>query len=249
MSYFKQVDIECYVFFGVAIYANIQGLTISYILLAKDFVRNRWIVTANICYFISNILCFYQSRFNCNTIAYTVKVIQLFGTILEVLTPLSRAYKLMSNNVKNVSRVFSFGLLIFTCLQLYQLNYNCNVQDKQIVTFKADFASEFISEFFAVILYFISFLTILKVVYASDFLKSNSKLQVIKLVSIYAMMFAIVSKIVILVLAIIDTKDELRTALRCHVVLLLMVSQFAVEINKKATSNLKSVVRAASDKA
>ena len=235
---FKEIDVVYYIFYGGALSANIHGLALTYVLLKEDYKRNLWVVLANLCYLVCSILSFYQSSFDCATVSYIVKVLEILGTILQVLTPLFRAQKLMIKQLKVVCTILSIGLIVFTFLKLNNLNYQCDLPDKGLLILSDEVVAEVFSSVFSVLLYIISYMTILKVVYGSAFLKTNAKMQIIKKVSIYAMTFAVVAEISNTVL-IMYKKDHtgLVLYLRSQIVLLLMVSQFSVELAKKMTKN------------
>ena len=222
-----------YAFYGAAICGNLQGFTLSYVLLKKDYKRNSFVIIANIAYFICNIL-YTQNQSSCQSTAYLIKTFQLLGSILEVMTPFTRALKLMSRNLKVVSAVLSIGLLFFSFIQLNQLKYTCNITTNEFINFEPNLPAILISAVFSVSIYLIAFLTILKVVYASQFLKLNARLQIVKLVSIYTMLFAISTRIAITILSIIARGDDgIQLALQSHLILSLLLSQFAVEVTKK----------------
>eukprot|EP00834_Sanchytrium_tribonematis_P001923 NODE_51_length_31136_cov_0.357670.p11 type:complete len:290 gc:universal NODE_51_length_31136_cov_0.357670:1335-2204(+) len=232
---FEEVDIGFYVAFGSAICANIQALVLTPALLMKSWRRNGPAVLANLCFTISNWMNFYQLGMECSTAAYLVELFMILGSILEVLAPLTRAFPLLNSKVKKGILALCFVLVATEFTSMIQLNYGCDQEESQFVLLEINIPSEVFSHCLGIIVYFVAFSKIIKLVNDSIFAKDNGKMQLLKSISLFSMYAAIAIKCGTLLGYLLDREDtEVEMAMKSNLVMILMVSQLTLELANKA---------------
>ena len=242
--YYQNFSSMDYICFGVALCANVQGLLISTILLKKDWKRNLVIVLANLCYFISNALNFGQkgSKLDCVGTGIIIQLLMILGSIFEVHTPMVRAYTLLTPKLKKIVPAISACMILCQFLVLVQFKAECSSNKKQFVILETSPAPQLLSNVLSIALFFIAFSKIIKLIDKSEFAKGNSKMQLIRSLSKYSLIFAISVKLAQTILDGTQFKfvndllhdGAITIALRSNLVVFLMISQFTLELTKVA---------------
>ena len=238
MLIYQEIDWNQYIFAGIALNANIQGLLMTPLLLKSDYKRNLLIVFSNLFYFISNIISFSgRLNENCQVAMYFVQVFIIFGSIFEVHTPLIRAFKLLDGKVKKVVPVLSSALVISIFCSLINLYGSCGSTTSVFIYVHVSIVPDAVASVFSISIYAISFFKIIQMIDSSEFVKENPKMQMIKSIAKYSIFFVIIVRILMIALAIAgyDENEKLTTALRTNLVVFLMVVQIVLELSKHST--------------
>ena len=176
---FKNVDISFYVGFGVCIACNILSLLLTPILLTRHWKKNIFAVSTSVCFVIANWMQFYQSSIDCTVAVYTIQFFVISGTVLQVVAPLSRSYKLFDKNTKRAASILVFLLILTEVLSYQGIKFQCNEPRSQFAYIQINAYSEVLSNVFGGIIYVLSFHQIIKVVNSGEFVKENSRMKVI----------------------------------------------------------------------
>ena len=214
--------------------ANIQGLLMAPLLLKRDFRRNSLIVLSNIFYFVSDILSFSGSSVDCRAAMYIIQLFIIFGSILEVHTPMLRAYKLIEGKIKLALPFVSSALVICIFCTFAGLYGSCGLKSSHFVNVHISIVPDALASVFSICIYAISFWKIIELIDSSEFGKDNPKMQMIRGIAKYSMLFVIVVRVLMISLAIagFDANQKLTTALRTNLVVFLMVVQLVLELTK-----------------
>ena len=226
-----------YFCFGAAICANFQGLLISPILIKKNWKRNISIVAANICYLVSNWIAYGQSGIECSSAGYAVQVTLIFGSIFEAHTPLIRAYNLLTPRWKKAVPFMSIIMIIAQFLTLDKATFICDSEEHQFVTVIHKRAADAIASLFAIYIYILSYSKIIQVIDTNQFGKVNGRMKVIRTLSKYSMVFAILMRMMIALFDIgrLDKNGKVVMAMRSNIVIFLMATQLCLELSKLGT--------------
>eukprot|EP00834_Sanchytrium_tribonematis_P001112 NODE_24_length_41419_cov_0.818780.p13 type:complete len:306 gc:universal NODE_24_length_41419_cov_0.818780:27620-28537(+) len=240
---YNLVDTADYICFGIALCTNIQGLLISPVLLKKDWKRNIVVVLANACYLISNLVNFGQKGIqDCLLSGYLIQLFMIFGSILEVHTPIVRAFPLFNAKLKKIVPIASFIMILCQFLVLVDFHVECDSISKRFLSLHSAAPAQFVANIFSIFILFVAFSKIIELIDKSEFAKNNSKMQLIRTLSKYSLYFAISVKVGHTVLDATNFGNSSRLlsdgaitiALRSNLVVFLMISQFTLELTKQA---------------
>eukprot|EP00834_Sanchytrium_tribonematis_P001442 NODE_35_length_36362_cov_0.944434.p18 type:complete len:277 gc:universal NODE_35_length_36362_cov_0.944434:14157-14987(+) len=233
---FQNIDWSHYIYFGIAINANLQGLIMSPLLLMKDFKRNWFIVISNILYFIGNWVSFFGNSIDCDTAMYVVQLTIITGSIFEVHTPLVRAYKLLEGKLKRSIPILSGSLIICIFCSLAGIHSMCYTSSSHFVKIFVSIVPDLIASIFSISIYLISFWKIIELIDSSEFGKDNPKMQMIRAIAKFSMYFMVLVRCCMIGFSIggLDTNQKLSTALRTNLVVFLMIVQLTLELTKSS---------------
>ena len=238
---YEQINTKDYICFGVALCANIQGLIITPILLKKDLKRNIVVVLANVFYFTSNMINFSQrSISNCDAAGYLVQLLLILGSILEVHTPMIRAYWLLNTRMKKIIPVVGILMILFQFLVLIDMSTNCNDTSQHFLVLSKFNSAQLVSDILSIILLYVAFRKIIELIDKSEFVKVNAKMQLLRSLAKYSLVCVISVKVCQSVLETTGfwrpfdflNNGALVIALRSNLIVVLMVSQLTLELTK-----------------
>ena len=153
-----------------------------------------------------------------------------------------RAYWLLNEKFKRIVPILSMLMILFQLLVFINLDVICVDFKKHFLTLRSFTPAQLVSNLISIIIFLIAFVKIIKLIDKSEFAKSNPKMQLIRSMSKYSLLFAISVKLIHTGLDATSLgyvnellkNGAMSIALRSNLVVFLMVSQFTLELTKQA---------------
>ena len=238
----EDIDYNFYITFGAAVTLNFIGLLLSPVILLRNPKRNGMAVGANLMFIVSNWIQFGQQGLNCDGATHAIQFFMILGSLLEVLAPLTRTFPLLEKRLKKYMVGIIVLLVISEFTSVAGLGYDCNKVGSQFSYIRNNMYSEISSHCIGMVIYVISFRAIITLINSSEFTKENSRMKIVKTMSIWSIYFTVFVKIGCLIGYFSDGNgnNELEMALKSGLACAIILLSLFLEVSTKSNANSKN---------